>query len=103
MSLSNISDVPLPSVSMRSCAPCASSAPVAADDIEDDVEDCDNDLQQSQNGELATSKESVMHTVAIAPTIIIMMLAIAEMTASMAPAMAETTVPCTIKPFRTLL
>lgn len=73
---------------------CASAEAVAANDVEDDIEDRDDDLLREQQSlkEHEGTSGSVL-TVTMTETMIIHTLAIAEMTASMAPPIAETIAP----------
>ena len=83
-----------PSISVGAGAACTSTEAVAADDVEDDVEYSDNDLHKTGVSALAWIDILALRTVAITLTMIMMMLAMAETTASIAPAIAETMVPC---------
>ena len=88
---------PTESVSVCASATSASAEAVAAQDIENDIEDGDDDLRSGVVSTHAKDQEVEMrmrHTVTMTLTMIIMISAMAETMALMAPPIADTIAPC---------
>ena len=79
---------------MSARASGASAEAVAAQDVKDDVEYGDDDLVGTGQGVLKAWPRWGVRTVAMTLTMIMMMLAIAETTALIAPPIAEKIAPC---------